>query len=67
MSTIPAPAHPDQLQDKGPAFLAVALVFTIIAFFFVLTRVYVRTCLVRAFGWDDAMVIFSMVRQQPSQ
>lgn len=61
MSTmLPPPAG--GRQNRGTAFLAVALVFTIIAFCFVLTRVYVRLWLKRAFGWDDGMAILAMVR-----
>lgn len=37
-------------QNKGPAFLTVALVFTIIALMFVLVRVYVRIWVKPAFG-----------------
>jgi len=53
---------PGGRQNKGPAFLTVALVFTIIALMFVLVRVYVRIWVNPAFGWDDGMVILSMVR-----
>ena len=48
-------------HNKGPAFLTVALVFTIIALMFVLVRIYVRIWVKHAFGWDDGMVILSMV------
>ncbi|KAL8673087.1 MAG: hypothetical protein Q9168_002470 [Polycauliona sp. 1 TL-2023] len=50
-----------QGQNKGPAFLAVALAFTVASAVFVLLRVYVRGWIRQCFGWDDGMVIFSMV------
>lgn len=52
---------PGGRQNKGPAFLTVALVFTILAFIFVLARVHVRVWVKPAFGWDDGLVILSMV------
>ncbi|KAL2058661.1 hypothetical protein ABVK25_001391 [Lepraria finkii] len=48
-------------HNKGSAFLSVALVFTIIALMFVLARIYVRIWVKHAFGWDDGMVILSML------
>ena len=48
-------------QNKGPMFLSLVLVFTIIALLVVLLRVYVRIWITRAFGWDDGMVVASMV------
>ena len=48
-------------QNKGPAFLTVALLFTILASVFVVLRVYVRIWVKPAFGWDDGMIIFAMV------
>lgn len=65
MSSI-LPPPPGGRQNKGPTFLAVALVSTILALSFVLTRVYVRVWLKRAFGWDDGMVIVAMVRLRSS-
>ena len=47
--------------DKGPAFLAVSLTTIIIALTFVCVRIYVRTRIVRAFGWDDWMVALAGV------
>jgi len=59
-------AHPPPMgrQNKGPAFLTVALVFTITALMFVLLRVYVRIWVKHAFGWDDGIVVLSMVSLQ---
>ena len=48
-------------QNKGPAFLAVALLFTILASIFVSLRVYVRVWAKPAFGWDDGLIIFATV------
>ncbi|CAF9907891.1 MAG: hypothetical protein HETSPECPRED_007930 [Heterodermia speciosa] len=61
MNTTLLPPPPGGPQDKGPALLAVALAFTISALLFVLPRVYVRTWMNNAFGWDDVMVIVAMV------
>ena len=61
-NTIPPP--PGGPQNKGPAYQAATWVFTTVAFFLVLTRVYVRIWLKCAFGWDDGMAVFAMVRPQ---
>ena len=53
--------HPSDHSDKGPAFLAIALVFTTLAFCLVLARVYVRVWVKHAFGWDDVFIILATV------
>ena len=60
MSQLSAPPLGER-QNKGPAFLAVALVFTILASIFVFLRVYVRVWVKPAFGWDDGLIIFATV------
>ena len=60
MSQLLAPP-PGGRQNKGPAFLAVALLFTILASIVVFLRVYVRIWVKPAFGWDDGMIIFAIV------
>lgn len=49
------------MENKGPAFLTVALLFTVLAALTVLLRVYVRVWIKRAFGWDDGIIILSTV------
>lgn len=48
-------------QNRGIAFLVVALIFTTIASIVVTLRVYIRVWVKRAFGWDDALIIFSLL------
>lgn len=57
MSSLPSEAR----QNKGPAFLTVALLFTALASIFVLLRLHVRLFLRKAFGWDDGMIVLAMV------
>lgn len=52
---------PGGTQTKGTAFLAVALTSTIIASIVVTVRVYIRIWIKRTFGWDDGLIIFSLV------
>ena len=48
-------------HNKGPTFLAVSTTTTtVIAFVLVCLRIYVRTRVVRAVGWDDWMIIIAM-------
>lgn len=48
-------------HNKGPAFLAVSLTTTIVALTFVGLRIYVRTRIVRALGWDDWTIVLAMI------
>ena len=48
-------------QNKGPAFIVVALIFTITASIVAGLRVYIRVWIKRKFGWDDRLIIFSLV------
>ena len=52
---------PGGRHNKGPAFLTVALLFTILAFISVILRVYVRVWIKPNFGWDDGIIIFATV------
>lgn len=52
---------PDGDLDKGPIFLTVTLITATIALVVVGLRVYVRTKIIRAVGWDDWMIILAMV------
>lgn len=47
--------------ERGTTFLAVVLIFTALAIVFVLLRIYIRIWIRHSFGWDDGMVIVSMV------
>ena len=47
--------------NRGPGFLACGIVTTIGALIAVCLRMYVRTQIVHAVGWDDWMSVFAMV------
>ncbi len=51
---------PGRRQNKGTAFMVVALILTIIASIVVTLRVYIRVYVNRKFGWDDGLIIFSL-------
>ncbi|KAL9589098.1 MAG: hypothetical protein Q9203_002111 [Teloschistes exilis] len=51
----------ERRENKGPSFLATALVFTIIALVFVSLRLRVRTWVEHSAGWDDGMIVFSTI------
>ncbi|KAL8767838.1 MAG: hypothetical protein Q9194_005872 [Teloschistes cf. exilis] len=55
----------ERRENKGPSFLATALVFTIIALVFVSLRLRVRTWVEHSAGWDDGMIVFSTVSVIP--
>lgn len=48
-------------ENKGTSFLIIALFFTILALMFVSLRIYTRIWITRAFGWDDKLIILSIV------
>ncbi|KAL4783187.1 hypothetical protein BJX76DRAFT_348781 [Aspergillus varians] len=48
------------LQGHSLSIFVVTLVFLIISFVAVALRCFVRLRLVRAFGWDDALMVFAM-------
>ena len=52
---------PDGDLNKGPIFLIVTLITATIALILVGLRMYVRTKIIRAVGWDDWMIILAMV------
>ncbi|KAH5416452.1 hypothetical protein HBI46_120590 [Parastagonospora nodorum] len=47
-------------ETRGPELQAVCSTFVSLAFTATVLRVYVRTCLVNAFGWDDAFMVFAL-------
>ncbi|GIC84379.1 putative PTH11-like integral membrane protein [Aspergillus udagawae] len=49
------------MVDESAAVRAVAAVFLTVASIAVILRCYVRLCLVKAFGWDDTVMILSML------
>ena len=52
---------PGKRQNKGTAYMIAALTFTVIASVVVSLRVYIRIWVKRTFGWDDGLIIFSLV------
>lgn len=48
-------------DNRAPSFIACGLVTTIAALTAVCLRIYVRTRIVHAVGWDDWTAIFTMV------
>lgn len=49
------------LNGRSLQIFVVTLVFLIISFISVCLRCFVRLRLVRAFGWDDGLMVFAMV------
>ncbi|OHW96260.1 integral membrane protein [Colletotrichum incanum] len=52
---------PDDTPNNGPQIAAVCTAFTAVALFLVCLRLYVRTTLVKAVGYDDWAIIVSWV------
>ncbi|KAL4809962.1 hypothetical protein BDV18DRAFT_150402 [Aspergillus unguis] len=48
------------LEGRSLSIFVVTLVFLILSFISVVLRCFVRLRLVRAFGWDDALMVFGM-------
>jgi hypothetical protein len=53
------------MVDESAAVRGVAAAFLTVASIAVILRCYVRLCIVKAFGWDDTVMIFSMVFSLP--
>lgn len=51
----------DSSHNGGTAYLATQSIFVAIATILVLTRVCVRTIVVKKFGLDDAVIILALV------
>ncbi|KAF4151932.1 hypothetical protein CNMCM8927_002454 [Aspergillus lentulus] len=49
------------MVDESAAVRGVAAAFLAVASIAVILRCYVRLCIVKAFGWDDTVMIFSML------
>ncbi|KAL6710409.1 hypothetical protein ACN47E_009355 [Coniothyrium glycines] len=49
------------LETRGAALQAVCITFVVLAFVATILRVYVRTCIVKAFGWDDGWMILALL------
>ena len=58
--------HTIMAVDRTLAVRAVAAVFFSLASVTIILRCYVRLAIVKAFGWDDAMMLLAMVGPQPS-
>lgn len=48
-------------ETRGPVLTAVCAVFVSLAFIATVLRVYVRTFIVKAFGWDDVWMVFALL------
>jgi hypothetical protein len=49
-------------QTRVPDILAATLTFLPLAIFTVALRLWVRTRMVNALGWDDSLMVFALVR-----
>lgn len=49
------------LSDRGQREKAVAIAFLVATWVFVSLRIWVRTCMIRSFGWDDATMVLANV------
>ena len=61
-SKVPQPGSSSQKQG-ATEFLATQTTFVAIATVLVLTRIYVRTVVVKSLGLDDAVIVLAMVRE----
>jgi len=55
------------LSDRGQQVKAVAIAFLVATWVFVSLRIWVRTYMIRSFGWDDATMVLANVRLFYSQ
>jgi cation-transporting ATPase 13A1 len=49
-----------ELEGRSLSIFVVTIVFLALSFISVCLRCFVRLRLVRAFGWDDALMVFAM-------
>ncbi|OJD34568.1 uncharacterized protein BKCO1_22000102 [Diplodia corticola] len=49
-----------ETESKAPAELAVCIVFLILTYLTVGARCYVRTSMLKSFGWDDALMVVAL-------
>ncbi|KAH8728786.1 hypothetical protein GQ44DRAFT_675386 [Phaeosphaeriaceae sp. PMI808] len=49
------------VENRGPELQAVCSTFISLAFTATALRVYVRLCMVKAFGWDDAFMVVALL------
>ena len=59
MEVLPEPQGGD--QNRGPAFLVVALLFFALALVSVLLRLFARVRVLGLTGWDDLLISLAMV------
>lgn len=50
-----------ELKGRSEAIFIVTIIFLGLSFVAVCLRCFVRLKLVKAFGWDDALMVFAMV------
>lgn len=60
-TTSKAASSSDPSNKGGTAYLATQSTFVAIAALLVVTRVYVRTIVVKKFGLDDAVIVLALV------
>jgi hypothetical protein len=65
MATWPAPNFVNPVT-AGPALNVIAVLFMVLAYVFVGLRIYVRAYLLRAFGFDDWLMVLCLVCWRPS-
>ena len=53
----------DPNGDLGPSLNTVTWIFTALALVAVVLRLYTRTIISYAFGWDDAVITWAMVKR----
>ncbi|GME31676.1 hypothetical protein GTA08_BOTSDO11494 [Neofusicoccum parvum] len=54
--------HPfSETESKAPTELAVCIVFLVLTYLSVGARCYVRLCIIKSFGWDDALMVVALV------
>lgn len=60
-------SHVSLDDSRNKAILIVTCVFLAISLVSVILRCFVRTRIVRAFGWDDGVMVVAMVRRHLSE
>lgn len=50
-----------ELEGRGTAIFIITTIFLGISFITVCLRCFVRLHIVKAFGWDDALMVFAML------
>lgn len=56
-----------ELEGRSTAIFTVTVIFLGLSFIAVSLRCFVRIKLVKAFGWDDALMVFAMACSGPNE